>query len=160
MTIEKLCSLDVDTIMPTDSVKFAAERMRQRSVGSLVVVDRNSQVVGMITDRDLAVRVISEGLCPTDTLVDQVMTAVPITVGDDCSLEHALSTMCVHKFRRLPVVDRGQRIKALVTLDDILISLAQEFQKVAQVVKSETPHAIADLQQFANPTRFHNQSRA
>jgi signal-transduction protein with cAMP-binding, CBS, and nucleotidyltransferase domain len=133
--------------------------MRQRSVGSLVVVDRDSQVVGVITDRDLTVRVVTEGLCPSDTLVDQVMTAPPVTVGEDCSLEHALSTMRVHKFRRLPVVDQGQRIKALITVDDILMSLARDFQQVAQVVMSEIPSVIADRQQFAGPTRFRNETR-
>jgi CBS domain-containing protein len=159
MTIEPLCKRDVDTIMPSDSVKSAAERMRQRSVGSLVVVDRDSHVVGLITDRDLTVRVVTEGLCPTDTLVNQVMTAPPVTVCEDCSLEHALSIMRAHKFRRLPVVDQCQRIRSLITVDDILIFLAQEFQQVAQVVMTETPSAIADRQQFSGPARFRNEAR-
>jgi signal-transduction protein with cAMP-binding, CBS, and nucleotidyltransferase domain len=134
--------------------------MHQRSVGTLVVVNHLSQVVGIVTDRDLVVRVLAKGLNPNATFLHEVMTVAPKTIGENTPLETALLIMRTGRFRRIPVVDSHFKLIGILTLDDILMLLAEEFTQIGRLLKRETPRAIANQQAFASPTRLQNKSRA
>lgn len=143
MSVNRILQRDVDVIEPTDSARVAANRMQQRTVGSLVVVDRNHVPLGMITDRDLVVRLIAEGRDPDTTMVGQIMTGPVASVEEDAPIESAVRVMRQGAFRRLPVVGKSGRLSGIVSLDDILLLLAEEFRDIGDLVGSETPQAAA-----------------
>jgi CBS domain-containing protein len=132
-------------ILPIPAKRFfqAAERMHQRTVGVLVILDGDRRPIGIVTDRDLVVRAIAGGRDPYTTTVADVMTRHPQTVGEETAIESALSVMRSGAFRRLPVVNHDDRLVGLVTLDDILMLLCEEFQSIGSLLRKETPVAAA-----------------
>ena len=144
MSIGRICVREVDTASPDESVAVAAERMHQRAVGTLVVVNNTDHVVGMVTDRDLVSRVLAKGRSPTETSVREVMTLAPKTVSEWTPIESALLTMRTGKFRRIPVVDHDNKLVGLISLDDILMLLAEEFSQVGRLLKCETPRSVME----------------
>jgi CBS domain-containing protein len=143
MSIGRICQRDVDLASADESVVAIAERMRQRTVGCLVVVEKDQSPVGIVTDRDLVIRVIADSRDPATTPVSQVMTRFPELVNDDTTLETALEIMRRRGFRRLPVIDQGGRLTGLVTLDDVLMLLADELKDIGDILGRETPQAVA-----------------
>jgi CBS domain-containing protein len=132
----------VDTAGLDESVTAAAERMHQRAVGSLVVLNYARTPIGIVTDRDLVERVLSKGLSGVDTLVRDIMTADPKIVSEETPIESALALMRSGRFRRLPVVDGEQQLVGMITLDDILMLLAEEFTQIGRLLERETPRAV------------------
>jgi len=152
MSVGRLCVREVDTASPEEPVLFAAERMHQRAVGSLVVVNETAQPVGIVTDRDLVSRVMAKGRSPTDTFVGEVMTPAPRTVTEQTSIESALSIMRSGRFRRIPVVDHDHKLVGLVTLDDVLMLLAEELTNIGQLLERETPRGVIEEQESSTST--------
>jgi CBS domain-containing protein len=132
----------VDFADPSETVFQAAERMHQRAVGALVVLDDNRRPIGIVTDRDLVVRAIAGGRDPYTTTVAEVMTRDPQTVSEETAIESGLSLMRSGAFRRLPVVD-NDRFVGLATLDDVLMLLCEEFESIGSLLRKETPVAAA-----------------
>jgi CBS domain-containing protein len=147
MSIGRICVREVDTARPDESVAVVAERMHQRAVGMLVVVNTGNRIVGIVTDRDLVSRVLAKGRCPTETPICEVMTASPTTISEWAQIEPALKIMREGKFRRIPVVDQDSKLVGLITLDDILMLLCEEFSQIGQLLKRETPRAVVDEQE-------------
>jgi CBS domain-containing protein len=143
MSLECKYQEAVDVIGPRQSAFEAAERMHQRSVGTLVVVDNTNAPVGIVTDRDLMVRVMAAGLDPHVTAVRDVMTASPTTAQPTITVEQALATMQAGGFRRLPLVNQLGHLAGIITLDDILMSLCKDFGSVKRILEEETPAAAA-----------------
>lgn len=143
MSVGRICVREVDLADPDESAWRAAERMHQRAVGTLVVLNGTNEPIGIITDRDLVERVMAANKDPGTTAVSEVMTPDPHTVRDDTSIEAALSLMRSGGFRRLPVVDGGGQLVGLLSLDDVLMLLAEEFAQIGQLVERETPRSVA-----------------
>jgi CBS domain-containing protein len=143
MTVERICVREVDLAEADETVQVAAHRMKDRQVGTLLIQDAESRPIGIITDRDLAVRVVGEALDPTQTTVAEVMTKSPESVREETPIESALSRMRSGPYRRLPVVDANGKLVGLVSLDDILDLLAEEFNEIGQLLKSESPSNLA-----------------
>jgi CBS domain-containing protein len=139
MSVGRICSRDVDTANYDEPVLDSACRMRDRQVGTVVVVD-DMRPVGILTDRDLTVRVLAAGLDPQATRVSEVMTPSPTTIGEDDSIEKAVGYMCAGRFRRLPVVGRDGRVIGILALDDVLERVADELADIGQLLKREGPH--------------------
>lgn len=96
-----------------------AQKMRDSNVGSVVIVDSEGLPVAMVTDRDLALRVLAEGADPYRPLGERASR--PLVCGDpDMELEEAAALMVQHRVRRLPVVEDGE-LTGIVTLDDIAV---------------------------------------
>jgi CBS domain-containing protein len=128
-----------------ESVWQAAERMHQRAVGMLVVIDDEQHPVGVLTDRDIVERVVAQRRDAGATKVAQVMTAAPTTVREDVSIESALAMMRAHAVRRLPVVDSQDHMLGIVSLDDVLVLLAEEFVEIGRLLERQTPQAAAGV---------------
>jgi CBS domain-containing protein len=161
MTIGSICAREVDTIRDSDSVAIAAQRMHQRAVGSLVVVNEAGRVIGIVTDRDLVSRVLAKGRLPEATPVHEIMTLNPKTITEQSPIKLALSIMHGGRFRRIPVVDQQDKLVGLISLDDVLMSLAGEFSAVGCLLKRETPRALIE-EAGLSPTgigRLQNESR-
>jgi CBS domain-containing protein len=128
-----------------ETVWQAAERMHQRAVGTLVVIDGDKKPVGIVTDRDLVERVLAKLLDPGATNVGQVMTRAPETVSEQDAIEHAITVMRRERCRRLPVVDDNGQLVGLLSLDDVLQLLAEELTSVGQLLDRQTPQAALQI---------------
>ena len=136
---------EVDTAISDESVQVAAERMHTRNVGTLVVVNDHEQPIGMLTDRDLALRVVGAGKDPFGTTVGQAMTRHPATLSEEATLESAIAAMCAEPCRRLPLTDSEGRLAGLLSLDDILRLLVSDFSQIGNLLRRESPANLAHL---------------
>jgi signal-transduction protein with cAMP-binding, CBS, and nucleotidyltransferase domain len=143
MTVGRVCCRVVDTATAEESVQVAARRMHDRKVGTLVVVDENRHPIGIVTDRDLATRVVAHGRDAATTSISQVMTRTPRSVGEGAPIEAALTAMRVSACRRITVVDHDGALVGLISLDDILSLLAEEFREISSVIQEESPQSLA-----------------
>jgi CBS domain-containing protein len=144
MFANRIAVKHVDTARPDESVWLAAERMHQRGVGALVVVNEGRVPIGILTDRDLVERVLTKRLNLDATPVTAVMTKDLMTIHQNGSIEAALLVMREGQFRRLPIVDDQGCLTGLVCLDDILMYFAHEFTAIGQLLRTETPRAVAE----------------
>ena len=104
-----------------DSLMTAAKKMRDLDVGALPICGDDNRLKGMITDRDIAVKAVAEGIdCNSE--VSQFAQGKPVTIGADDSIEEALRTMKDHGVRRLPVID-GHDLVGMVSQADIAKNL-------------------------------------
>src|SRR5512140_2549993 len=104
MQCREVMTRNVDCLSPHDTVQAAAQRMHEEDVGFLPVCDQSRKVVGTVTDRDLAVRVLAAGQ-PLDTPVSRVMTREVIACGPDDGLNRAEDLMAKHQKSRIMCVD-------------------------------------------------------
>ncbi len=109
---------EVRLTSPDDSVQQAARLMREKDTGFLPVGE-GDRLVGMVTDRDVALRLVAEGRDPARTKVREVMTSDVRYVFDDEDLEHVAENMAQQQVRRLPVMNRQKRLVGVVSLGDI-----------------------------------------
>lgn len=144
MSVKRFCSRGVDTITPGESVRTAAGRLHARKVGCLVVVDEHNpkRPIGVVTDRDIAVRVVAEGRDPLATTVCDIMTLHPETVRHDAPIDDALRLMRAGSFRRVPVVDQEGHLVGLLSLDDVLRAVARELSDISRLVEQEGPESL------------------
>lgn len=143
MSVGRICMREVDYIEADESARTAASRMLSRNVGSLVVLDPKKRPVGLVTDRDLAVRVVAEARDPSQTPVSEIMSPAPKTVVEQTPIEDALSLMRAGPFRRLPVVDSEGVLVGILSLDDILDLLCEEFGFIHGLLSRESPDILA-----------------
>ena len=109
--------------LPDDNVGQAARLMRRERVGSIPVVtdERRKELIGLITDRDLAFKVVGESRDPIRTQVYDVMTRAVIACRDDDDVISALLAMEEHQIRRVPVVDNAGVIVGMISEDDVSV---------------------------------------
>ncbi len=116
---------DVEIINPNDSLKDAAEKMRTLNVGPLPVCD-GDRLKGIITDRDIVVRAVSQGMNPNDTHVSQAMTAEVEYVYEDEDISKVARKMKDEQIRRILVLNRDKRLVGIVSLGDLTEAMASE----------------------------------
>jgi CBS domain-containing protein len=150
MSAGKISVREVDTAEVTETAQAAADRMNSRNVGSLIVLNPLKQPLGIVTDRDICVRVVAKGKDPYTTTIGDIMTLLPKTVQENTPIEQAISLMRSGPYRRLPVVDYAGKLVGLLSIDDILDLLAEEFREIGALLKAERPDALAE----AGTSRF------
>lgn len=143
MTVGRVCCRVVDTATADETAQVAARRMNDRKVGTLVVVDEFRRPVGIVTDRDLATRVVAPGRDAAMTTIGHVMTRTPRSVSEEAPIEAALTAMRVTACRRITVVDNEGALVGLISLDDILSLLAEELREIGSVIQEESPQSLA-----------------
>jgi signal-transduction protein with cAMP-binding, CBS, and nucleotidyltransferase domain len=138
--LREIMTAGVVTAAPQASVVSVARQMRDRRVGSVVVVDPAGAPVAMVTDRDLAVRVFAEGVDPEAAVGEHASR--PLICGEpEMGLDEAAALMVQHRVRRLPVVERG-RLAGIVTLDDVAVrsgNLEVAQRMTAEVIEGALP---------------------
>jgi CBS domain-containing protein len=117
MKVSDVMSTDVETVRPDQMVRDAARFMLQADAGSIPVTEGN-RLVGMITDRDIAVRGVALGYGP-ETPVSELMTSGIVSAHADELIEEAARKMGEAQVRRLPVIDHDQRLVGIVSLGDL-----------------------------------------
>lgn len=137
MPVRDIARREVVTAKPDTPVAALATELRDLKVGS-VVIEEAGAPVGIVTDRDLVVRVLAEDIDPAETTAADVMTDDPATVDSEAGIFAVIDTMLSNGVRRIPIVD-GDRIDGIVTHDDLTRLLAEESRELAAVVESESP---------------------
>jgi CBS domain-containing protein len=127
---------EVATAAPGDSVRLLAERMAHYAVGCLVVVEPDGRPIGIVTDRDLACRVVARGADPDATTAADVASKPVQVAASDEPIEGVVARMRESGLRRLPVVNEG-RLVGLVALDDLVLHLARELSDLGFAAKAE-----------------------
>jgi CBS domain-containing protein len=127
MTCNEVMTPAPVTCRPEDTIVDVARLMRSYDVGSLpVVTDDESQVlVGVITDRDIAIRVVGEGRNPAQAKVSDAMSTDVVSCATTDLYQEALQTMGAHQLRRMPVVDEHRRVVGIIAQADIATRIAQ-----------------------------------
>ena len=122
--------------LPTDSVAKAAELMKSGNFGSIPVIEseQTKKLVGIVTDRDLAMRIVAEERDASATKVDGVMTRKVVSCFAEDDVQKALDAMAKQKLRRIPIVDHDNRIVGIITQADVATRLNQP-EKTAEMVK-------------------------
>jgi len=122
--------------LPTDNVITAAELMKRENIGSVPVVDNDQtqKLIGIITDRDLALKVVGEGLEAKSTRVEAVMTRKVVTCRTDDELQVALDAMSDNQLRRIVIVDNANKVLGIISQADVATRTNQP-EKTAEVVK-------------------------
>ena len=119
MLIRDVMTESVVTAPASAPVREVAELMRERNVGSVVLVDEAGGATAIVTDRDLAVGVLADGRDTGDRASDHA--SAPVVTGSvQMAVEEAAELMVAHRIRRLPVLD-GERLSGIVTLDDLVV---------------------------------------
>jgi CBS domain-containing protein len=101
-----------------ETLADAARKMRDLDVGALPICGEDDRLKGVVTDRDIVVRCVAEGVDPTSTSVSDLAEGKPVTIGADDPIDEALRTMIEHGVRRLPVID-GDRLVGMVSQADV-----------------------------------------
>ena len=116
--IREVMTAAPDAVRPTDTLQRAAGLMRTNDIGDVLVEDDQERLLGIVTDRDIAIRAVAQGLNPTTVTVADVYSADAATVAPTDTVQDALERMRSHDVRRLPVVESGKAI-GIVSLGDL-----------------------------------------
>ncbi|PKM15363.1 MAG: histidine kinase [Gammaproteobacteria bacterium HGW-Gammaproteobacteria-2] len=115
------------TIAADDSVLQAVQRMAEAHVGALMVI-RNGQLVGIVSERDYSRKVILKGRTSASTLVHEIMSAPVITVEPDKTTTHCMQVMTDMRIRHLPVVDEDGPVLGMVSIGDLVRAVIEDQQ--------------------------------
>jgi len=130
MTKDPICCL------PNSTVSEAAELMQKEHIGSIPVIEnqQSRKLVGIVTDRDLALKIVADGLDAKSTKVEVVMTHKVITRRLNNDLQKALDSMAKYQLRRIPIVDKDNKILGIITQADVATRVSHP-RKTAAMVK-------------------------
>ena len=122
-----------ECIGENDTVLDAAKRLAELDVGAMPICGEDNRLKGMLTDRDIVVKVLAKGKDPASTKAGELGEGKPVTIGADDSVDEALRTMADHGVRRLPVID-GHELIGIVSQADLAKNVDEE--KVGDLVEA------------------------
>jgi CBS domain-containing protein len=136
MTVYDCCQPDVIVVTPELPVVDIARLMEETNLGC-VIVSEGEKPVGIITDRDLVLRVMAARRDPTETLAMEIMSRDLIVLKNNMGLYEAMDHMRDKGVRRMPVVDDEGKLQGIITVDDIIRLLVEEMNCIACIIQSE-----------------------
>lgn len=139
MSVGRICARVVATATADESVYTAAMRMKENNVGCLAVVDQAMRPQGIVTDRDIVTRAVAAKLDAAGAPLSRIMTPNPRTVDESTPLEEAVATMRAIGTRRLLVTSAGGALVGILSMDDILELIAEEFENIGKLVRKASP---------------------
>jgi len=139
MSVGRICTRVVETVTAEDDVVVAARRMKTERVGTLVVLDSEGRPEGILTDRDIALRIVGEIRDPEKTRVSDIMTAPVDAINEDTTIDWALHRMADRGVRRLVVVDDDGVMAGLLSMDDVLALLIEEAEDLGALLRQQLP---------------------
>lgn len=140
MNAGELCNRDVVTATRETTISEAARLMRDQHVGSLVVVETSPEgvePVGILTDRDIVIEVIAEGVAIDSVTVGDIMSYALLRVQEQDSVFDTAQRMRARGVRRVPVIDGNGRLAGILAVDDILELLSEELSLLTRVTARE-----------------------
>lgn len=140
MTCAEVMTPSPTACQPQHTAIEAAELMRREDCGLVPVVSENSKLIGVLTDRDIVVKVVAEGRDPRNTAVSEVMTTDLVTCLPQETIETVMEQMATRQVRRIPIVERDGSLVGIVSQADIATRIAnpQETGQVVQAISEET----------------------
>ena len=132
-TAREIMTGDAKCVGEKDTIVDAAKQLAELDVGAMPICGEDDRLKGMLTDRDIVVKVLAEGKDPNETRAGDLGDGKPVTIGADDSVDEALETMKEHQVRRLPVID-GHELIGIVSQADIARNLDEE--KVGDLVEA------------------------
>ena len=136
MSLQSFCCKRVVTISPERSIAEACWLMKEKNVGCLVV-ESQSKLCGIITDRDIALQVTGEEKDPLTTMVREIMTSDPVRISVDKDLPELVSLMHSRHVRRVPIVNDTELTLGIVTLDDLIALFGYEMSELGKAISQE-----------------------
>jgi CBS domain-containing protein len=143
--VAQVMTSGVRSMLPSDSLQFAAQAMDELNVGVIPVCD-GERLIGMVTDRDIAVRGVAQGRPADSTPISEVMSENVRWVFEDQSLDEATAQMQYAQIRRLPVLDRNHRLVGILALGDV----------AAKTYGEEAGDVLSNISEPAEPDRSGN----
>ncbi|MDP1637210.1 MAG: CBS domain-containing protein [Candidatus Nitrotoga sp.] len=140
MPIGEICNREVVVAWRNDTALEASRLMRQHHVGNVLVVDDHNGVqipVGIVTDRDLIMEIMAPELDGATITLGDIMSRELVTVKESTGVFEAIQYMRQKAVRRLPIVDESGGLVGILTLDDLLELLSEEFHEIAKLVRNE-----------------------
>jgi CBS domain-containing protein len=140
MKLKDICILDVACCTSEISILAAARMMRQQHTGDLIVIDDRDEEripVGILTDRDIVIEVLGQGLDPAKATVADAMTTQLVVASGFEEVSLAIERMRAHGVRRVPVVDDDGCVMGIVTLDDMLKLHAEQAGALLEIISKE-----------------------
>jgi CBS domain-containing protein len=132
-TARDVMTQSAECVGENETVLDAARRLADLNVGAVPICGEDNRLKGMLTDRDIVVKVLAAGKDPASTRAGELGAGKPVTIGADDSIEEALHTMSQHQVRRLPVID-GHDLVGIVSQADIARNLDEE--KTGELVEA------------------------
>lgn len=135
---------DVATVFPDDSVRHVTRIMRDEDCGALPVVDSRGRMIGMITDRDIAVRLIADGYDPRHAIVADCMTDEVFACHVNDPLRGCMEVMSEHQIRRLPILNDRDQVIGIVSQGDLSLHAAESRAREERQAFTETMGAVSE----------------
>lgn len=138
MSAGRICSRVTVTVAPGETIRAAAQRMALNGVGTLVALE-GDRPVAIVTDRDIALRVVAEGLDPDLTPVSAIFTTPLRSVHESTPIQEALALMASGGTRRIVVTGDHAELVGILALDDVLDLLIQEAEFIGRILDKQQP---------------------
>lgn len=142
MSLQTFCGKRLATISPERSIAEACWLMKEKNVGCLIA-EHQGKLCGMITDRDIALKVTGEEKDPLTTMVQEIMTSDPVRISVDKDLPDLVALMHSRHVRRVPIVDGAELTLGIVTLDDLIALFGYEMSEIGKAISEEFPQRNA-----------------
>lgn len=142
MSLQNFCRKPLVKVAPDTNITEACRLMEQNNVGS-VVAEKDGKLCGILTDRDIALRVAGARKDPQTTLVKDIMTPDPIRISADKDLPQLTALMHAYHVRRVPIVNGFDTTLGIVTLDDLVAQLGDEMWELGKAISEEFPRGNA-----------------
>jgi CBS domain-containing protein len=134
MLVKEVMTKEVITAEPGISVQDAAKAMDKNKIGSIVLVSKE-KLVGILTERDIVIKLVMGDLSASDTPVSDIMTTDPVLIEDDADVDDAIAAMNENKVKRLPVVS-GSNLVGIITVSDICALQPKAVEKISELISS------------------------
>ncbi len=139
MGLIQCCREEVVAVSPDTPAVEIAKIMDTKNVGSVMVITGEDRPAGIVTDRDLVVRIVAKGMRPEDVTAEEIMTKDLVTFKDDIGVYEAIEKVTREGIRRMPIVDDNGRLIGIVTQDDMIRLLSDEMAKLAHTIEKQSP---------------------
>ena len=136
MSLQEFCRKPVIEISADANITEACRLMEQKNVGCLLA-ENNGRLCGILTDRDIALKVVGAQRDPRTTKVEDIMTRDPIRISVNSDLHHLTALMHAYHVRRVPIVDGLDTTLGIVTMDDLIALLSEEMSEIGKAISEE-----------------------
>lgn len=136
MSLRAFCDKRVVTISPERSIAEACWLMKDKNIGCLIA-ENHGKLCGILTDRDIALKVTGENKDPLTTMVDEVMTRDPVRISVNRNVRELVSLMHMQHVRRVPILDGLDSPIGMVTTDDLIALFGDEISELGKMVAEE-----------------------
>ncbi|MGD8378783.1 MAG: CBS domain-containing protein [Gammaproteobacteria bacterium] len=138
MSVGEICNRDVVTVSKDATIHAAVKLMRERGIGTVLVVDRTDKAlkpVGILTDRDIVIEVLAEEIDPRAVIVSDIMSPELVTVRESEETSDVLEIMAHHGVRRVPVLDRRGNLVGILSMDDVIDLVAEQLDGLSLLLQ-------------------------